>query len=243
MSSQTGEKATMCKALLIAALLGTAGAAEAALRAVYRGPDGVRMMVEADGAGHARFGPEGGSNYSLFTPQGDFVVWHDGEAVKVARYADLQAAIDASLGGLLGEPVQPFAPTPTPEVGVHLRAAGEERVGGRTGTRWTVRHSPEDAEDSLVVAEDSALAPIGQALAKAILVTPSFASLVAGRPSDFSAELGELLRRGAPLRFAGMVLESDTAAELPRGRFAIPAAPMGPNEIAAMLSQDDDPGH
>jgi hypothetical protein len=233
----------MFKALVIGAVLGAAGAAEAAVRAVYRGPDGVRMTVEADGAGHARFGPEGGSNYSLFTPQGDFVVWHDGEAVKVARYADLQAAIDASLDGLLGTSVQPLAPMPAPRVGVHLRAAGEERVGTRTGTRWTVLHSPGGAEDSLVVAEDPALAPIGQALAKAITLTPSFAGLVAGQPSDFAAELGELLRRGAPLRFAGMVLESDATADLPPARFAIPAAPIGPNEIAAMLSQDDDPGH
>lgn len=232
----------MFKALLFGALMSAASVAEAAVRAVYRGPDGLRMTVEADGAGRASFGPEGGSNYSLFTPEGDYVVWHDGEAVKVARYADLQAALDASLAGLLGEPMQ-AVPAPPARVGVHLRASGEERVGGRTGTRWTMLDAPEGTEDSLVVTEDAALAPVGEALAKAILLTPSFASLIAGRPSDFAAELAELLRRGAPLRFGGMVLEADAAAELSPDRFALPAPPMGPEEIAALLSQDDDPGH
>ncbi|MFN3943429.1 MAG: hypothetical protein ACK4K7_00700 [Allosphingosinicella sp.] len=231
----------MRKLFLAAAAWGAAGAAAAQVTLVYEAPGGARLKVEADAAGHARVGPEGGSEYSLFRPDGAYGVLTGGDRPAVVRYADLHAASGekaASIAGAAGA-----GPDGPPAIGFWLRPDGEETVGGRTGTRWILPESPLGADGSLVLAEDPALALAGAALAEAIAESPLFAATIAGRPPGFAAELAELLKRGAPLRIERMVLAAEQSGPIAAERFAVPAEPMSRDELAAMLADDEDPGH
>lgn len=232
----------MLRIFALAAALCAASPALADVTARYRGPDGAAMLVEANDAGAGRFGPEGGSGYGLFTVEGAFIVWEEEGVVRTARYADLKAAADAEIAALLGEEaVAPPAGDADDEAGgAPLLVPGtRETVGGRTGTAWRGA----DGEDAgLVLSEDPALAPAGAVLARAVIETPTFESLMLGRPSRFAKELAALLRRGAPLRFAEATLDSAAFDPIPADRFVLPAAPMTVAELQAALAARSESG-
>lgn len=230
----------MFRILALAAALFAASPALADVSGRYRGPDGAVMLVEATDDGNGRMGPDGGNSYGLFTAEGAFVVWEEGGVVRVARYADLKAAMDAQLAEMLGEEaVAALAPQP-PEAGPPLlEAAGEAIVGGRTGAAW--REAGAEAA-SLVLSRDPALRPLGAVLARAVIETPTFETMLLGRPSRLAAELAALLESGAPLRFADAELTAVAHDAIPAARFALPAAPLSVKEIQAAFAERDDSG-
>jgi hypothetical protein len=231
----------MLKAILAAAMLCTGSAAAAQVTLVYQAPGGARLKVEADARGNARLGPEDGAEYSLFRPDGAYGIWANGESPAVIRYSDLEAASGEKAAALAeAAAAAPLGPV---EIGFWLRPDGEENVGGRRGTRWLLPESPMGAENSLVIAEDPALAPAGAAFAEALAETSVFAAMVAGRPPGFAAELAALLKRGAPLRIERMTIAAAEAGPIPAERFAVPAEPLTRDEVAALLAADEDPGH
>lgn len=228
----------MIRICLIAAALFAASPARADVAARYRGPDGAAMLIEANDKGEGRIGPENGSGYGLFTAEGAFVVWEEEGAVRVARYADLKAAADAQIAAFLGE--EAVVPAEPEEAGPPLLVrAGSETVSGRTGTGWREAGGEGAA---LVLSDDPALRPLGAVLARAVLETPTFESMLLGRPSRFAAELAALLRAAAPLRFADATLEEATFETLPAEGFVLPAAPMRVAELEAALAAQSESG-
>lgn len=228
----------MLRILAFAAVFFAAAPAFADVSARYRGPDGRAMLIEANDRGEGRIGPEGGSGYGLFTGEGAFVVWEEEGTVRVARYADLKAAADARIAAFLGEDALP-APEPVEDGPPLLTAAGTETVGGRTGTAWREAGGEGAA---LVLSDDAALRPIGAVLARAVLETPTFESMLLGRPSRFTAELAALLRGAAPLRFADATLDRVGFEAIAPDRFVLPAAPMPVAELEAALAERSESG-
>lgn len=230
----------MLRIFAFAAALFAASPALADVAARYRGPDGAVMLIEANDAGEGRLGAESGGGYGLFTAEGAFVVWEEEGVVRVARYADLKAAADAQIVALLGEEaVAPLAGEEEADGPPLLVPGAKETVGGRPGTAWRGA----DGEDAgLVMSEDPALAPAGAVLARAVIETPTFETMLLGRPSRFTRELAALLRKGAPLRFAGATLDSVAFDPIPAGRFALPAAPMTVAELEAALAARSESG-
>ena len=227
----------MLRSLVFCAAFCTAAAARADMKAVYSGPDGSPLIaVELDDSGAVRFG--GAKSYSLFTKSGDYSIWEEDGVVKVARFSDFKAVLDAQNEAALAalgpapEPVE-TAPAAPPEA-AKLAATGKASVNGRTGTAYALPDWP--PEQAIVVAEDKSLAPLGRAWAKSLTVQQD------GLESVLAA-VAELLGRAGPLRINGHSLESVKSEPIPDARFELPAKPMTRAEVAEMIAKEEGSGH
>ncbi len=106
-----------------------------------------------------------------------------------------------------------------------LLAKGTMAVGGRTGDAYFMQ-APDGTISPMpwvVISHDPALAPLGQAMAEQFAMSAKMDPYaMAGTGEDF-ARAEAVLRKGAPILFAGAQLLSVSEAKIDESRFALPA--------------------
>lgn len=223
------------RSLIVMAALGATNQALADVSAEYVGQDERRrMVIEVADNGDVRIdhGPDGymlivgGRAYSVDAGPGGPLV----TAVEVEAYNTRRAIEAGEIRFLMdGDDEQPDFLRFVPGNSIELADfRGTEYVPERGG------HTP------VGVADDPALAPLGQAYLRYWQVVDE----ITPDPRAVSDNLGELLARHGVLRFAGMDLQSVSFETIDPARFALPAEPLLledvlRNEAAASFEEEE----
>ncbi len=106
-------------------------------------------------------------------------------------------------------------------------AGGVVSIHGRSGTTYFVKTPPGAVKQPpwAVISHDSNLAPIGPALARQYEMSEQGQIAMIGFVPPQLAQMGEILKSGAPLAFAGAQLTSVNHEPIPRSRFELPGPP------------------
>lgn len=208
--------------LLIALMFAACGSSNSAnssdMRAVYSGAEGAfRMTVELSGEGDLRGETQGQDMWLLKADGVDYFV--------IPGREESDQVLNVRIMGELMREVMPpeffEMMRGAPGSGLMLERAGEVTVNGRTGIGYRMPDAPEDAV-AFVFSDDPELARLRDAMAAQYEVSMSIVSF---ENSLFDHTL-ELLREGAPLRFANADLESFEPADIDDSRFDLPANPL-----------------
>ena len=160
----------------------------------------------------------------------EYVMLHDAAG-------DFGATVDDALA-VFGEDraAAPAGPRPQPEYA--LTETGSESVAGIAGRVWKghPREVPSLASFEGVVSSDSALAPLGRALAMQTRFAVTRNSAALGGPGNFEEAMLELFGKGAVLRFNNVLaLERIDKAPIPPTMFALPEPLLGRDALRTRL--------
>lgn len=200
------------------------------------------MTVEADDHGNSRISVDG--EPAVITTNGiSYLLMEDSQGRYVVRREDMLAVANEIARAMIGGAPIPEGAEPRIDFDPPARA-GTETVAGRTGTTWVILGGAgSDGERvDLVVSADPDLAPIGRALA--LQFRESSISVGAGvGPLGLSGELPRallaILERGAILRYGNMArLQGVDTRSIPASTFALPAAPMTREQLAARVRSE-----
>ncbi len=223
----------MLRTLMFLALLAMAVPAWADVTGRFRGPDGVIVTVEVDEGGMSRVGAEGAADHTLFDDSDGYVVTTEAGAKAVVRLSDLRAVTLAEIGELLGMPAE----TPAEETDSRRRwvAAGEAVVDGRTGTEYRLPEEALPEGQKIVLSDDARLAPLGLAWSRVLFLMPSPFGPFGPEADPGMRQLGAMMETRAPLQLGEISLVSASFDDIDPARFALPAAPLSREQVAAMM--------
>jgi hypothetical protein len=199
----------------------------------YVNPDGLFVMtVEADDKGDSRISQ--GNQYAVLTRGG--VAWlllADLSGVYAVRQEDWLAVTLAKVRGAMPHPPD-FHDTQQYEI----VAGGAERVGGRSGTLWSLQEhgKPPSTVFQFVISDDPDLAPVGRAFAAQFFASASGMGSMIGSVPAFAAKANEIFAKGTVIRMGHMLrLESVSKDPIPAADFALPAVILSREQYAARL--------
>ncbi|HYG30476.1 MAG TPA: hypothetical protein VD887_09695 [Allosphingosinicella sp.] len=209
--------------ILVLLLVGCSSPARADLTAHYRHVDGSgTVRVEVAGNGDARF-EMSGQPWRLIHRSGvSYVVYLLPGGPLVARIDDLRQL--ATEHG--GEP---------PSLAIssmRLVPRGEVRMGGFSGRAYHLQ-MPDGptSRPQLVVSQDPALAPIGQAWLRQIDFSMAMLRARGAPVPDAVTRIREVLTTGSPIYYGGQQLQRIDNAAIPAERFRLPAEPVTLDEL------------
>lgn len=253
----------MQRILLAAILLLLPAPASADVTARYLNSKGIVTQVEVDDTGLARIGTVPSAevsrqpDYSLFTAEGDFHVFDDGDAMKVVSWHVFDAVFDAQLADMLGpELLQALAREQKGEKRP-LRAprrAGTARVAGWPGVEYAGTVSGKSAGPTgdsvgvsgdksetrpIVISHDARLLPLAKAWARLFRSRPDFDRFPSGDVDPTLAQLAMLADWGAPLQFGDARLLWVSFDDVPEHRFTLPATPLNAEEYRRLIGEPE----
>jgi len=218
--------------LLFLSLLLCAAPAAADVTGRYRNGEQT-MSIEVSDAGPARLGQDGGDSYTIFNGDEGFVVSNEGGATVVMRWSDMIAVLDAEVARLLGDVPQP---TPEPQGSPNnWETVGPATIEGRAGVEYSFPGETMAPGDTIVLSNDSRLAPLGRAWARAFAMMPSFGGLFGRTEAPATRQLAALLAARAPLQLGPIRLIDARFEAIDPGRFALPGEPLSREEVAAQF--------
>lgn len=222
----------MLRPLLFLWLLLCAAPAAADVTGRYRNGDQT-MSIEVNDAGLTRLGQDGGDSYTIFNGDEGFIVSNEGGGTVVMRWSDMVAVLDAEVARLLGETPGP-APEPQ-ESAERWQTVGPATVEGRAGVEYSFPGETMAPGDTIVLSDDSRLAPLGRAWARAFAMMPSFGGLFGRTGTPATRQLAALLAGRGPLQLGPIRLIDARFGTIDPGRFALPGEPMSREEVAAQF--------
>jgi len=224
-------------ALLVALLFASPSAADITARYALEGGRSITVRVSDSGDSRVSLGNEasvitiGGVSYALMSDtQGMFAI----------RQEEMLAALRRAVRGTVNVLVTEAPADLQPELTAHR--FGEERVAGRSGTRWVLDFAGaepvENPHWTFVISEDPELAPVGRALARQYLTDTADLQLAIGLGRPFGSvprALHPQIRTGTLIRMDGMTLESVDTSQVPAATFVLPVTILDGNQFLARI--------
>lgn len=251
----------MRRVFFIATFLLFSSPAAADVTARYVNAKGLVTLVEVNDAGSARIGTvtraegAGPPDYSLFTPEGDFYIFHGFGGVKVVSWHVFNAVIDAQTAEMFGpEMLEIYGRKQKADKrpAIMPRRVGTARVAGWRGIEF-IGALPDDppsrngeylgvlidkpAIQRIVISPDAKLLPLARAWLRFFRSRSSFYQFPSGKVDRTLAQLAMLAERGAPLQFGDTRLTSVSFEEIQDDRFTLPAQPLNPKEYRNVIGE------
>lgn len=197
----------------------------------------MEMTIEANDSGDVRVQMAGTAFYYLLRADEFFIVQRESDAFSVVRLGDMFAVQREVLDRMDWN--EPQLPAEALENDWAFAAMGDVTVGGRDGTGYGI--VPEGANEpmyaSIVVGKDEALAPLGQAMARANSAGIEGMGSLGTMLSGMNAEMAALFENRAPLRILTVELTDVSFDPIPEIRFALPAEPLTRDELRSRMAQ------
>jgi hypothetical protein len=211
--------------------------AHADTTAVYKsGPKGfeLSMTVELSDDGDARYQTSMGNTYGVIRNGVDYFVEMRSNGPVVDRVSDMmtvQREVWLKLTGDLPQSSKSDSTLLTQLM--KLVPLGKTTIRGREGRAYTdaARAARKNMQPLVVISDDPDLQPLGRFMASQFSESLVQMSGLPGTPSF--ASMAEVLKTGAPLRFAGMELVSVNHKPIDPKRFELPAEPETLEQIRA----------
>ncbi len=230
----------LARAIPLSLLLVVATPASAGLRATYGQPDGKQLVIDVADDGAARVGEPGNEEYGLLRADGFYIVGREQGEWRVARIADVAAAIDRVLPPIFKD-IFTASGSRKPPAAFRVEAAGESReVGGRTGKVFRVfgmNDAKPDEAETFVISDDPALKPVGRAMEQFMdaAMVPA-AVLIGPTAADLIAETHAIFALGTPLDAGGrFTLQGVETLAVPASAVALPGTPQTVAELVAAM--------
>ena len=230
---------TLIAGAILASVL--AAPAQADIAARYKTNDenavmNMEMTVEADNEGNVRTQMAHLGAYFLLSDGELFQVANSESGLFVVRVSDLMR--------VQGEIAQEMFQNPPPEMDLPKQSFAPmdpEIVSERQGIGYGIVSDdyPEPRYASIVVSDDPALAPLGDAVVRSHQAMASSASAWGSMGTMLgmmNEEMLAVLRKGAPLRLMKLELTDISTEMIPAERFELPAEPLTIEELRARLS-------
>ena len=216
--------------IVLAAVFASPAAADITARYVSPMTSAVGMTIEVNDKGDARAGMSNtsallildGVTYILASDlSGPYAVkQEDWVAVETER---MRTALPAGFGS-------------RPDPAYEIVAGGQETIGGRTGTVWSLRRAGEarSGEIDFVICGDPDLAEIGRLFARQFNASMGIMRSLIGSTPDMFAKLEAIMAKGAVIR-AGRLLRLDSVDNepIPPSEFAFPGPLLSREDYAA----------
>jgi len=222
------------------AMMLTAGAAQAGLRAVYIDVrQSKQLQIDVHDNGDARISEAGSEDYGLLIGGDFYIVDVEGGKATVARLKDVANAIDQVLPPIFkGLFDKAAAAMPKADLKIEAGAAGE--AGGRSGRIYYVRgldSTQPDKATIYLISDDADLTPVGNALEafmNAALVPA--APLIGAGATELIAETRTIFALGTPIDVAGRFrLNLAGKAAFPAAYFRLPTPPQSVEALVASM--------
>lgn len=219
---------------LIALLALLPAPALADLTAVYADPghkSAMTIEIAANGDVHGDMIGRPGTTFVRH--QGEFYFIESSPSGPMVMRVDDMAQVMAEEIAKLPADQRPFA-TP-PRVPVLVRK-GSATVGGRTGTAWYMQQSDGQLAERpwVVISDDPALAPLGQAMASEFDLSKRLLLPAMGE-APFQP-MQDVLKTGTPITFTQVELKSVSNDPIPASHFALPGRPASIEQVRKVMT-------
>ena len=213
----------------------------AGTRVVYLDQDKKRIVVEVAYNGDARITPEQSQQYGVLRGGDFYVIGREQGVLKVARVADVAAAVDQVMPpvfkNLFG------SATPAPSSPLRFEPKGSRTVDGRAASVYAVygmdaARPNEPAE--LLVSKDPALRPVGKAMEQYLVgTTVLLVSFMGPVAAEIVKDMRAIFALGTPLDIAGRyrLVEADKA-DIGHEATELPGKPQTVEQLVAAMRKD-----
>lgn len=210
-----------------------ASPAAADITAVYKGSQmPMTMTVEIADDGRVRYQTSGNSTYGLVIDDVDYMIQAGTTGPIVERAADLMTVQKEMMAQFM-----PRMSAQQKHAAMEFVESGRTTINGRDGIGFRSKGSA--AKDNLppdvVISEDPKLKPLGKVMAHQFSKSMAMMGDILGDGASPFASMEAVLKRGAPLRFATMELQTVNEAPIDPRRFSLPAPPQTIDQIRARL--------
>ncbi len=233
---------TLGLSIIVAALLSTASAAQAGLRAIYIDVrQSKQLQIDVYDNGDARISEVGSEDYGLMIGGDFYIVDVEGGEPTVARLRDVATAIDQVLPPIFKGLFDKAAAT-APKTKLVIEPGEPGEAGGRRGQMYRVRGldslQPEKPTNYLI-SKDADLKPVGAALEGFMnaAMVPA-APLIGNMATELIAETRAIFALGTPIDVGGRFrLNVAGKAAFPATYFQLPAPPQTVAQLVAGMKE------